>query len=56
MQRKTIMLREGDNYPSIHTNCRCTTIPAGFTPEKRFDRDPEIGKNYKIDGSMMYNQ
>lgn len=48
--------RAGDNYPPIHANCRCTTIPAGFTPSARVARNPENGKNYKIDGSKTYTQ
>lgn len=48
--------RAGDNYPPIHANCRCTTILARFTPSARIARNPENGKNYKIDGSKTYTQ
>lgn len=46
--------RPGDNYPPMHANCRCTTIMAGFTPATRIARDPETGKNYKVDGNMTF--
>lgn len=48
--------RPGDNYPPMHANCRCTTIMAGFTPATRIARDPETGKNYKVDGSMTFEE
>lgn len=48
--------RAGDNYPPIHANCRCTTILAGFAPSARIARNPENGKNYKVDGSKTYTQ
>ncbi len=46
----------GENYPPIHANCRCTTVMAGFTPSTRLARDPVTGKNYKVDGSMTFNE
>lgn len=48
--------RAGDNYPPLHAQCRCTTVLAGFDPSTRLARDPVTGKNYKVDGSMTYNQ
>lgn len=48
--------RAGDNYPPIHANCRCTTVLAGFEPATRIARDAGTGKNYKLDGSMTYNE
>ena len=48
--------RPGDNYPPMHANCRCTTIMAGFTPATRIARDPETGKNYKVDGNMTFEE
>lgn len=48
--------RPGDNYPPMHANCRCTTIMAGFPPATRIARDPETGKNYKVDGNMTFNE
>lgn len=48
--------RAGDNYPPLHANCRCTTVLAGFDPSARIARNPETGKNYKVDGNMTYNQ
>ena len=40
----------------MHANCRCTTIMAGFTPATRIARDPETGKNYKVDGNMTFEE
>ncbi len=48
--------RAGDNYPPMHANCRCTTVLAGFDPSTRIARNPETGKNYKVDGNMTYSQ
>lgn len=48
--------RAGDNYPPLHANCRCTTVLTGFNPLARIARNPETGKNYKVDGNMTYNQ
>lgn len=48
--------RAGENYPPIHANCRCTTVMAGFNPATRIARDPETGKNYKVDGNMNFEQ
>lgn len=47
---------EGKNYPPLHTNCRCITIPADAVPSKRIARDPVTGKNYKVDGSMTFEE
>lgn len=46
----------GVNYPTIHPNCRCSTIIGDFAPKKRTARDPLTGKNYKVDGSMTYDE
>ncbi len=48
--------RAGDNYPPLHANCRCTTVLAGLDPSARIARNPETGKNYKVDGNMTYSQ
>lgn len=48
--------RAGDNYPPIHANCRCVTVFVGFDPSTRIARDPETGKNYKVDGNMTYSE
>lgn len=45
---------EGENYPPIHPNCRCTTIMADPNLSSRNARDPETGKNYKVDGDMTF--
>lgn len=38
--------RDGYNYPPIHPNCRCTTIPADTELGSRRAYDPETGKSY----------
>ncbi len=48
--------RAGDNYPPLHANCRCTTVLTGFNPLARIARNPETGKNYKVDGRVTYNE
>lgn len=47
---------EGENYPPIHANCRCTTVMAGAVPETRIARNPETGETYKLDEYMSYNK
>lgn len=46
----------GKNYPPIHPNCRCSTITGDFKPRERGARDPLTGKNYKVDGSMTFEE
>lgn len=48
--------REGVNYPPIHPNCRCTTVMADAISKTRIARDPETGKNYKVDGDMTFEE
>ncbi len=48
--------REGVNYPPIHPNCRCTTIMGDAISKTRIARDPETGKNYKVDGDMTFEE
>lgn len=49
----------GFNYPPIHPNDRCTTIPVFDDQEidslKRKARDPETNQNYILDKSLSYN-
>lgn len=47
---------EGQNYPPIHPNCRCTTIIGDYIPKTRLAYDPETGKSYKVDGSITFEQ
>ena len=47
---------EGENYPPMHANCRCTTVMAGAVPETRIARNPETGETYKVDGDMSFNE
>lgn len=47
---------EGENYPPLHPNCRCVTIMADAIPSTRIARDPETGKNYKVDGNMTFEE
>lgn len=47
---------EGVNYPTMHPNCRCVTITADAKLSTRLARDPETGKNYKVDGNMDFQQ
>lgn len=54
---------EGVNYPVMHPNCRCTTVPyfekdeidSMFDKAQRVARD-ENGKLYYVPASMTYNQ
>ena len=48
--------REGENYPPIHPNCRCTTVMADAISKTRIARDPATGKNYKVDGDMTFEE
>ena len=48
--------RAGDNYPPLHANCRCTTVLAGYPSNTHIARDPVTGRNYKVDGSMTFNE
>ena len=47
---------EGENYPPIHPRCRCVTIMADVNLSTRIARDPLTGENYKVDGSMTFNE
>ncbi len=47
---------EGDNYPPLHPNCRCTTVIAGYDPDTRIVTDPETGENYKVSGNTTFNE
>ena len=47
---------EGQNYPPIHPNCRCTTIIGDYIPKTRLAYDPETGKSYKVDGAVTFEQ
>lgn len=47
---------EGDNYPPLHPNCRCTTVIAGYDPDTRIATDPETGENYKVSGNTTFNE
>lgn len=47
---------EGKNYPPIHPRCRCLTIMADAKLNTRIARDPVTGANYKVDGSMTFEQ
>lgn len=47
---------EGDNYPPMHANCRCTTIMADADLSSRIARDPLTGENYKVDGDMTFGE
>lgn len=49
----------GVNLPPIHPNDRCTTVayyPGDKITGTRIARNPETGKNYKVDRSMTYEQ
>ena len=46
----------GVNYPTMHPNCRCITITGDAALKTRIARDPVTGKNYKVDGSMDFQQ
>ena len=47
---------EGENYPPIHPRCRCVTIMADVNLSSRIARDPLTGENYKVDGSMTFDE
>nr|DAY21158.1 MAG TPA: minor capsid protein [Caudoviricetes sp.] len=47
---------EGENYPPIHPRCRCVTIMADVNLTSRIARDPLTGENYKVDGSMTFDE
>lgn len=47
---------EGNNYPPIHPNCRCTTITADVNLKTRNARNPQTGKNYKVNGNMNFEE
>ena len=47
---------EGENFPPIHPRCRCVTIMADVNLTSRIARDPLTGENYKVDGSMTFNE
>lgn len=48
----------GKNFPPMHPNCRCTTIPDMsadvIAKIKRAARDPATGKSITVPGSMTY--
>ena len=47
---------EGENFPPIHPRCRCVTIMADVNLSSRIARDPLTGENYKVDGSMTFDE
>lgn len=47
---------EGENFPPIHPRCRCVTIMADVNLTSRIARDPLTSENYKVDGSMTFNE
>lgn len=47
---------EGENYPPIHPRCRCITIIEDAAPKTRIARDPLTSKNYKVDGSITFEE
>lgn len=47
---------EGENFPPIHPRCRCVTIMADVNLTTRIARDPLTGENYKVDGSMKFDE
>ena len=47
---------EGENFPPIHPRCRCVTIMADVNLTSRIARDPLTDENYKVDGSMTFNE
>lgn len=47
---------EGENFPPIHPRCRCVTVMADVNLSTRIARDPLTGENYKVDGSMTFNE
>ena len=48
----------GMNYPLMHPNCRCTTVPYvdGALPTRRFARDVETGKGYYEQDTINFNE
>jgi SPP1 gp7 family putative phage head morphogenesis protein len=51
--------RTGVNLPPLHPNDRCTTVayyPGEDISGTRTARNPETGKNYKVDRHMTYEQ
>ena len=47
---------EGENFPPIHPRCRCVTVMADVNLTSRIARDPLTGENYKVDGSMTFDE
>ena len=47
---------EGENFPPIHPRCRCVTIMADVNLTSRIAREPLTGENYKVDGSMTFDE
>lgn len=47
---------EGENFPPIHPRCRCVTVMADVNLSTRIARDPLTGENYKVDGSMTFDE
>lgn len=47
--------REGENYPTMHPRCRCTTV-INLKLTRRSAREPISGKSYKVDGDLTYEQ
>lgn len=47
---------EGENFPPIHPRCRCVTVMADVNLSTRIARDPLTGENYKVDGSMKFDE
>lgn len=49
--------KDGINYPLIHPNCRCTTVPyyEAVKADKRWSRNPNTGKSEIID-DMTFKQ
>lgn len=47
---------EGENFPPIHPRCRCVTVMADVNLSSRIARDPLTGENYKVDGSMTFDE
>ena len=47
---------EGENFPPIHPRCRCVTVMADVNLSTRIARDPLTGENYKVYGSMTFDE
>ena len=47
---------EGENFPPIHPRCHCVTVMADVNLSTRIARDPLTGENYKVDGSMTFDE